>query len=251
LDADTQTWLQSKGHHSKDAAAAAAALAQQYRQLESYRGIPGERILALPEDMTAPGALDQVYAKLGRPGSAADYTFPVAQDKSDQPLAEALAPVAHKLGLSQKQAEALFVDLRDMTAKEIADGVEQHNTANQASHADLQRKWGDNFPINMQIARQTAQKLVGNDAAVIERLEEALGYGPVIEMFHKIGAASGEAPYIGGVNAQQYGVTTPEAAAAKLKALEGDAEFRKKFMAGDTEARQKHHDLARIASGGR
>ena len=72
LAAEDIGWLQNRGLADPDAAKAAPKMAQQFRQLEGLRGIPADRIFSWPKPEDG---LDAVWAKLGVPAKAEDYTF--------------------------------------------------------------------------------------------------------------------------------------------------------------------------------
>ena len=240
-------WIQNRGYDKLDSKGAIDALFKQTRQLESYRGAPADRLLILPADMTAEGALDPVYARLGRPEKPDGYGFKAAEDKSDEAYVKWVSEFAHSLGLNKKQAEKFDAAMRSMVEANNKEADEADNLKQAASLQALRDKWKDTYDLNVQIARDTAKKLAVSDEQ-FDAVEKALGSSAaVIELFAKIGQKSGESPFVTGASGGH--ITTPEGAAARLQELQRDKAFVDKVLSGDTEANETIRRLTKIASG--
>lgn len=244
-------WLQNRGYDKLGEKEALDALLKQTRSLESLRGVPADRLLTLPQDMTAENALDAVYARLGRPEKPDGYGFKPAEDGNDADYVTWISDLSHGLGLNPKQAEKLNLALRDTVAKSSSAEAEAAKIKSESEFAALKAEWKDTYDLNFQIAQDTARKLGVTDEQS-DALEAALGSSAaLVKLFAKIGVKSGEAPYVNGDAARGDAVTTPEAAQQKMNELMKDAAFVDRFYNNDTEARNTISRLSKIASGQR
>jgi len=250
IEGDDLGWVQNRGLDKLDAKGAATNLLRQARELERLRGVPADRILALPQDATAAGALNPIFERLGKPKAANEYKFPAPKDGGDdKDFVEWAAPVFHEANLTQAQAEVLYTKLRETAMKYETDKAAAQEMANAANIEKLKAEWKDTYEVNLQIARDTVRKL-GATPEAIGALESALSNTEVIKLFAKIGAKTGESPFVSGTSLPA-GVTTPEAAQQRLNELTRDMDFAKKVHSGDTEANRLIRNLSIVAAGGR
>lgn len=252
LDSDALGWVQNRGLDKLDAGAAALASIKQARELEKLRGVPADRLLTLPQDLNAKGALDAIYNRLGRPEKAEGYQFKFTAEMAaeEKSIADALAPGFHAAGLTQAQAAEIFNGFRDFANKAAAEAQAAEEAANAAGVQKLKDEWKDTFDLNLAIARATASKL-GLDEETVAALEKSMGNAGVVKMLQKIGAKSGEGNFVSGNAPQSFGVTTPEAAQERINSLRRDADFTRKYLSGDPEATKVMRDLTRVAAGGK
>jgi len=89
---------------------------------------------------------DQVYNKLGRPDTAAEYNlnWQVEDGEADPALTEWFANAAHKVGLNVKQAQALADSYTELVGKD-ATGQIDLEAAKAESTAELQKEYGNAF----------------------------------------------------------------------------------------------------------
>lgn len=150
-----------------------------YRNYEKYQGVPQEKLLKLPDENNA-DEVNAFYKKLGRPDKAEDYKFEIAEGQDDA-IAKAIAPELFKIGLSQKQAAAIYKTLE--TAK-----IEQGKAAEAAAikaEEDLKSEWGSNYDNNLKAAQQAA-KIAGVTPEQIEALQKATDYKTVMNIFKNL-----------------------------------------------------------------
>lgn len=212
-----------------------------YRNYEKYQGVPQEKLLKLPDENNA-DEVNAFYKKLGRPDKAEDYKFEIAEGQDDA-IAKAIAPELFKIGLSQKQAAAIYKTLE--TAK-----IEQGKAAEAAAikaEEDLKTEWGSNYDNNLKAAQQAA-KIAGVTPEQIEALQKATDYKTVMNIFKNLASKFGEDVLRGaGDNRQSRFTLTPQQAREKIEQLKSNAEWVAKMNSGDKAALQEYDELAKIA----
>lgn len=233
------------------------AIIEGYRNLEKLRGVPAERLLQLPEKMDAPGALDSVYDRLGRPKTPQEYKITVHEKHGDKEAAEAFAGLAHKLGLSATQAEAISNWSNEMTDKKMKVMEDKRAASYEEEIKGVQDDWGSNFEKRVSIARQGAS-LVGealrnawkteNPTQALEKLENAIGYRAMMELTHSLGAKLGEHSYVGSDTPGPVAMSKNEAE-TRMKELAKVKDYWKDFPK-NPEKQKEWNRLNFIASGG-
>lgn len=207
-------------------------LAESYRALEGFRGVPPEQLAKIPQGEDK-AAWDELYNRLGRPAKADDYKVPMPEKGGDEAFAKAARGLFHEAGLTVRQGEALtnawnkFVnDQNEAFTKAAGDKQLEEEKG-------LKTKWGAAHAHNTAVAKGAAKEF-GVDEATIATLEKQVGFSAVMEMFYKIGKGLGEDKFIGGGNGGGNGsVLTPEAAKSRIAELLGDAEWQAKRLDGD------------------
>lgn len=194
-----------------------ADVVDSYRNLEKLRGVPAERLLTLPEDVTKEGALDPVWARLGRPESAEKYTNALGETFNDDTF-KAAAATAHKLGLSDRQ----FAGMQEWLKSTTAD-FEAKRTA------EVDRAFTDWSAANPQalanVQRMTAAVGV-TDAAMDAALKG--DKAALFDVLGKVAARMAEGSVVQGEPAEGFGLT-PAAAKSKIAQLMSDSEFMKGY----------------------
>ncbi len=196
---------------------AALAVAKGWREpgeaLRSYahleRRIGGEKI-ALPAPDAPAEDWHEVWSRLGRPASPADYGLapPPEGAAYDAAAADWFRGVAHAIGLSDRQAQQLhdaFLDRVAATtqaAQAETDG--EANVDGDASgagiEAQLRALWGRDYPARAADLRRAIAAVLPEDEAVFA-LAEAVGEVPLLQLLAKVGAAFGEDSLVGGTGA--------------------------------------------------
>ncbi len=95
-NAELKGYVENRGFKSVE------AMAESLQNLHKLHGAPAEQLLRLPEDMSADGAMNAVWDKLGRPESAASYTNKLGENFVDDAYKQ-FTDVAHKAGLTDAQ----------------------------------------------------------------------------------------------------------------------------------------------------
>ena len=107
LSEENKSFVANKGFKTFD------DVVTSYINLEKYQGVPADKLIRLPDENNA-DEVNVFYKKLGRPDKAEDYKFEIAQGQDDA-IAKAIAPELFKIGLSQKQAAAIYKTLENST----------------------------------------------------------------------------------------------------------------------------------------
>lgn len=239
----TETWYDSlnltdegKGLIQAHNFKSAEDLLKSYKNLESFTGVDKNELIRIPKVKEGEEAdYSAVYDALGRPKTAAEYGLP------DTDFAKAAAEQMHKIGLTAKQAKGLS-DWVDAYTKEQGTTFQQAREEQlekqaQEQIAGLQKDWGKDYDLNIEVAKQAVadyQKELGLDADVLDKLGDYIGVDRATKLFYALGKArAGD----GSKNVVNYatgaGNETAEIAAYKLKEMYADPETAKKVVAGD------------------
>lgn len=228
-------YIETKGFKSPE------AVAESYRNLEKLRGVPAERLVTLPEDVTAEGALDPVWSKLGRPETPDAYTNAIGEALADDAY-KAAAAQAHKLGLSDKQFEGMQGWLKETTASLEAKRAEQVDGA----FTDWQEQ-------NPQ-ALKNAQRMLGAVGVDAATLDAAL-QGDKAKLFDVLGKIAGRMGE-GRVPESEGDASlmmSPEAAKARISQKLGDKDWSAGYFSTNPKIRApfmaEMERLQKIASG--
>lgn len=223
------SWLEGLGDHKgyaetkgwKDPAAAV----ESYRNLEKLRGVPAERLMTLPEDMTADGALDTVWDRLGRPEAADKYTNALGETFADGTFKDAAAK-AHALGMTDKQFAGMQEWLKGTT-----EGIE---TARREEIDGAFKDWSEANPQALQnVKRLTAA--VGIDDVTMDKALNGDKAG-LFDMLGKVAARMGESRVVQGEGDPQFGMS-PAAAKAKIEQLLADKTFTEGYYSQNAKIR--------------
>jgi len=199
--------------------------------------------LPLPKDENDADGWNKVYAKLGRPEKPDDYKAPQGADEA---TVKALAPDLHKLGITQKQFEAL-ANL-DLSRNQAAINAEhQRIMADQdTALAKLQSEWGPKYNENMEVNRRAMRNL-GISVDDVNKMMAAGGAEKVLRLFNLAGAAAREDNAAGLGEAQLGFGMTPNRAKAELAARKN--ELITKARSGDNAAKAELDRLYKVAEG--
>lgn len=254
LDADTVGHIQNRGWHEKTPAEAAQLAVQSYRELERFRGVPGDEIARIPKDATDEAGWLALRTRLGIPNDKTAYTFDGVTAADNQPVApetiERARDLAAELRLPKDMAPALLrhlvktaEDANLASATERTAKLEQERTA-------LKQNWGANYDAHLAAADSAAEAL-GVTKEQLETLKGVVGGAKVADMFRNIAAKIGEDRFVsgGGTGAAKDGLLTQQQAVASINELKNDPEFTKKYLSGDAEANRRMTQLHLIANG--
>lgn len=245
LKPENRGYVELKGFRDHD------SVVQAYRELESFRGVPAERLLKLPDKEDAP-EWGGIYGRLGRPETPEGYELQGAD-------AELLARL-HSGGVSKRAAHdiAAYLGERAKAAQEKAEAerAERH----QLEEQELRREWGQEFDRNIRNARevyQRAAKAVGWESpeamqADFDQIENQIGTMRLLKLMAFMGAGTAPARFVEGDQGggSPFGDATPEAAMANFRKLSQDREFMKRVDSGDVTAVAQYERAARLAAPG-
>jgi len=207
-----------------------ASVVDSYKGLEKLLGAPKDRLLKLPEKEDA-SEWGDIYNKLGRPQTPKDYKFETVEGV-DPKLGEWAKENFHKLGLSQKQGEALLKSYKELETVETTSQLEQKQYAIKNDMESLKKEWGAAFEQNSMIVDKAAQQF-GFDEEKLVKLREVFGAKEGMKSLHDLGKRIGESSFVGPNSPTGFGnVMTPEQARFEIKELMSDKAFIQKFALG-------------------
>ena len=242
----TPSWTEGLSENNRGLAElrhweSADAALESYRSLERLRGVPAERLVTLPEDLSNAEAMAEVDARLGRPEKPEDYEIPsvmVGDEERALDLSPSFRDVAHKAGLRPAQAKNLAEWYNGMLTegREAADKARQEQ--GDLDIATLRKEWGQEFEPNVEAGKRAVQWL-GWSEEQRNGIERTLGTRGFLEMFARIGRSLGEH---GGAPADTMGGggpfgMTPAAAKEKYNELMADPEFQTRLLSENVKVR--------------
>lgn len=172
------------------------------------------------------------YKTLGRPDTPDAYDFKVPQGvETDEGLMKFGKELFHSMGLSPAKAQAAFDKWQEFATKTNATATEAIRVQNETELADLTKRWGAELDANRAAGNRAVQAL-GLSPELIKRVEDNMGSAAIVELLAAIGKKSGEGKMVGtgtNVDPNDPNTMTKEQAAAKIKELQSDASFNKKY----------------------
>ena len=130
----------------------------------------GQDKVVVPNKNSTEDQWNEVYDKLGRPESADKYSLDVKSDvvPFDDGAVKQFAENAHKLGLSNKQAQGVlefYKNSMEVTAHQSKVDIE---TAQVQAEQELRQEWGREFESNVQRAGALAKANMNPDILDLE-----------------------------------------------------------------------------------
>jgi hypothetical protein len=140
-----------------------------------------------------------LFDRLGRPKDAAGYAFDDPPDfefsDSDKEYRESFKPIAHRLGLTARQAKGL-AEWQIAQAKVVRDAERAgRDEGGKKARAALQKEWGRDFDGRIKSANEAFKHYAGRDASALARLQLADGSLladriEFVRLMHSIGSAA-------------------------------------------------------------
>lgn len=216
---------------------------ESYRNLEKLRGVPQERLLALPEKADAPEWAG-IWQKLGVPENADGYQL---GEKISPEFAKKAGEWMRELNIPAPAGKAFFEKFAgDIEAAKIA-ADEKFAQDSDLELKDLRREWGQAAPAMEEHSRRGAA-LLGLQGEVVDKIERAIGTKAVLSMLAKIGEMTAEHKFVSGDNKTGF-ILTPEAAKARIADLKKDAAWAGRYLNGGADEKAEMDRLSRIAFG--
>lgn len=240
FDEDTQAYVGAKGWQSP------VDLLTSYRNLEKFAG-GSKALVELPGEDADPQKINEFYAKLGRPDSPDKYDLKMPAD-ADPKVTEFYKNLAHKHGLSSKQAAGLYGEWN-----EFITGLGQQSEADMVATSerevlDVKKEWGQAFEQNLDAGRRAAAAL-GYDQSKLDAMESKLGTAETLRLFATLGSKMGEDSFAGGEREGSSFALSPAVAKQQIADLKLDNQFMGKYLSGDKDAISKMTRLMEAAHG--
>lgn len=243
---ELKTWVQAKGW--KDP----AAVAESTYNLEKLIGFEkAGRTVVLPKEDATPEELRAFHQKMGVPEKADDYlgVLKVPEGQSDA-FAKQAANWFHEAGIPPKQA-AILAEKWNAYAQE--QGTQQQTVSAQQSEADFGKvvsAWGKDADANLELGKRAAQQFIpaktsDERAAMLGKIEAAIGTEAMLNMFASIGKGMGEHRMVTG-EGSMFGMS-PAEAQAKIASLKSDKTWTQAYLSGDKSKLSELERLTKIA----
>ncbi len=194
-----------------------------YRNLEKLTGVPPEQIIKLPKDLADP-SMGEVWTRLGKPASAADYKLEAIAG-SDAELSKIASGWFHEANAPASVATKVVQKWNEHVAELNKKATADFKAKTDAEALALKAQWGAKHDTNVEIAK-TAAKAFGITEQQLGALESAMGFAGVHKFLHSIGSKLGEAEFVqGGGKPSEFSGMTVEGAKAKITELKKDNNF--------------------------
>jgi hypothetical protein len=215
-----------------------------YNLTKLQRG--ADDVIALPGEGATEDQMAEFYSRLGRPQEPGQYEIKFGEGAEPDPkLLEAAQTLFHKAGLTSQQAQAVAAGWDEVANARVAEVIEQAEQENTQALQELQQRWGANLEANKAAGRRVIDALQLSED-LMQKVENAMGVAPVVELLAAIGTKAGEGSLLSsdtGGDPNNPDTMSKDQATAKITELQGDADFQKKY----TDANHPgHRDAVRL-----
>ena len=212
---ELKTWTGAKGFKSPE------TMAESLLNMEKLMGAPKDRLLKLPEKSDDP-EWGNVFEKLGRPKTAAEYNIPLPEGDPGVFAGKAKeAMFKHNLTADQAKGLAEWWNAEGAAMQEASE-----NELVMKSDAELKQlhaEWGSLATEKEAIARAAAKEFFNLDGDAMTAVERSMGSRAFMEAMVKIGEKLGEAKFITGDTGEQIDSKTK--ALQEIETLKKDKDF--------------------------
>ena len=215
-------------------------LAVAYHNLNKLQNNSGD-VIAFPKTDAKPEEIaafeKTLYSKLGRPEAADKYEFKHIEGvQPDEALTKLGKEIFFDLGASPAKAQAAMEKWDKAVLAMHTSMQEQEQQANDKALTTLSAKWGAELDTNKAAGLRAVKSLEakGLSTETITKLESNIGAAAVVELLAVLGKGSAEGDGTKGGGNQNTDPNNPdtmnkEQAAAKIKSLQADDAFQKKY----------------------
>jgi hypothetical protein len=184
----------------------------------------GAEKLVIPKDEKDEAGWNQVYAKLGRPEASTGYKLPTIEGVPEgftieEERVKSFLDNAHKIGLTQRQAEALYQSYVTEQLGLFNQHLESGDQARAAAEKALRVEWGKGYEANLSLAKKSLSWALGKEKAQ----EIADRYGndtTLLRLLAKVGNELSED--VLGPGSPKPGDLTPDSAQKEISAVLSD-----------------------------
>jgi hypothetical protein len=215
--------------------------------LESYRGLEklvGSDKIALPKGDSDEAGWNAVFDKLGRPKTAAEYKLPMPDQGGDPALAKEFSGLAHKAGLSQRQAAELTTWWNEKSAGLTKAQQDTRDAKGAAELGALQTEQGANWDGYVADAKAGLQAY--GRPEVVAKLETLLGDAEAVRFLNWVGKSIGDDSNLPG-HQNRPGAMSAAGAKQRIEDLKKDEAWTKAYLAGDADKKAEMQRLLKTA----
>lgn len=183
--------------------------------------------IPVPKDENDEKAWGEVYTKLGRPADVTGYKIERPANAADigysEGLEKSFLETGHKLGLNNKQANALIKWQADAVAASVAES----KRIEAESMAQLKKDWGNNFDTRLSQVKRVVDEYEASYPGLVQALEKNnIGSNPAfVKFFFDVTEGMMEENEGGKGTGNSGGVVTPEQAQVEINKLMADKAF--------------------------
>jgi hypothetical protein len=227
-----------------------------YRNAESIRGVPVDRLLTLPEKADDVEAWGKVYervpealrSQLGRPAKPEDYELPEFKN-SGYDIGKDFRSWAHELGFTKAQAKELGLRYDALGNRIMAEMEQRFAEDGKTAEQKLRSEWGARYDEKLQ-ALDRARAQLGWENEDILAMRRAVGSEKVIRLFAAMGEVMGEDRGSPLDASRGEGTMSPEGAEQKIKDMKGDKAFMQRVIDGEPKANRELQEAYAALPGG-
>ncbi len=184
----TENWTQSltdtalHDNPTLKTAKTVESLATMTVNAQKLAGMDKERMLVAPNEASSDEEWLAFHKAGGRPETAGDYAFTrpeeLPEEYYSQEYATAAQELMHKLGLSQKQADALFEFNNNSVISQLKTQSQDDTLAKQKLTDGLVADWGNAFEQKKHLGNKAIEEGTGGNVEFKARLAEKFGNDP-------------------------------------------------------------------------
>lgn len=194
-----------------------ADILSSYQNLEKLRGVPENQLLRLPDNPDAEGAMDPIYARLGRPETADAYTNVIGENLPGETFGE-ISAAAHAAGLTDGQYQIMQRTMGELSGK-LAEAQEAESVA-------AFDQWKAANPDGFNNAARVMSEIGMTEESIASLLSG--DKTALYDFAAKIGARTSENPVIQGEGGSSMAMS-PQSAKAKIAEKFADESFMDRY----------------------
>lgn len=212
-----------------------------YSELEKSMG---KARVELPGDDAKPEDWAKFFNKVGRPETADKYDLkPVDGVTINKDFDGKFRQWAYDLGLSAKQAAALYKNYNEYAKGFGSDRTAKMQNLSNEGKLSLAKDWGTEYGNKMEAVKRALQEFGVKDVTS----DDLLVNPGLAKIVAEVGQKYMEGDFVGGGGGGSYGMT-PEQASARINELMADNAWKSDYLKGNAEKRKIITDLQAIAS---
>jgi hypothetical protein len=163
----------------------------------------GQKGVLIPGENASEADVGVFYKALGRPDKPEEYGFKKPENlpkgvNYDDNRAKWFADLAHKTGLSTKQATTLFNEYNTNVIKESQDQLKAVEYFKKESSTSLKKEWGSNFEKNLDKANAAVKLFGGKDFIELLKATGMDAHPLMIKAWERVANRIGEASLVDG-----------------------------------------------------
>jgi hypothetical protein len=142
----------------------------------------GKDKVILPNDRSSPAEVEEFYNALGRPKTKEDYKLDKPKDLPDeywnQDILGQAKEVFHKIGLTQKQVEAIVKFDNDRLIRGLQQNKQDSELSQSEAESLLHQDWGNAYDQKIHIGNVAIEEGVSGNQEFKQRLIDKFGNDP-------------------------------------------------------------------------